>query len=548
MKKLFVTFAITLCCISNFSIAKVNELVLHNINIIDVKTLALKPNMTIVISDAKISSIEKGDYKSTAENAIYIDMTGKYAIPGLIDAHVHHATNPDTWDKFSTTKARLQHLLRGGVTSVRDMGGDGRTLANLKRLAEIDQIQSPDIYFSVIIGGQTFFDDPRTIASAKGRQSGNTVWMRSVDNESNFDAIVLQAKGLGATGIKVYADLPADVLPPLYTSAKEHGLKVWAHTLISPATPLESVQAGVEVMSHIPDLAGQVIANFRDWRIGKKQLSDDLFERSMDAGSYDELFDAIKKNDVILDATMSVFERSKSANDVRKKNYQQAKFLLRLAAQEGLKIGAGTDAFADLENDALPPLFKELSLLVNEGGLTPLQAIQSATLINAQALGIEQTHGYLAAGKRANLVILDEDPSADIENTKKIRHVIKNGQFVFRGDMPGLPFVNAKQVDGTLWMSGQIGNLPTTMTLAGDTIESQMHQTLKNIGSVLKDYDLDYNDVVKCTLMLADIDEWAKANVVYKQYFTDNLPTRSAFGANGLALNAKVEVECIAQL
>jgi reactive intermediate/imine deaminase len=126
--------------------------------------------------------------------------------------------------------------------------------------------------------------------------------------------------------------------------------------------------------------------------------------------------------------------------------------------------------------------------------------------------------------------------------------VIKNGKFIHRPDMPGLPFVSAREAGGLLWMSGQIGNLPTTMTLAGDSIEAQMQQTLSNIGDVLRDHDLDYKDVVKCTLMLDDISEWAAANEVYKQFFNDHLPTRSAFGSSGLALDAKVEIECIAQL
>ena len=524
------------------------EIVLNNINIIDVETLKLKPNASIVITDNTIASIESGDYTSPNSAAVHIDMTDKYAIPGLIDAHVHYATDPETFDNFVSTKARLQHLLRGGVTTVRDMGGDGRTLANLKRLAEIDQIQSPDIHFSAIIGGQTFFDDPRTVSSAKGQQSGNTAWMRSVDINSDFDAVILQAKGLGATGIKVYADLSKEVLTPLYASAKKHGLKAWAHALVSPATPLESVQAGVEVMSHVPDLAGQVIANFRDWRIGEIQVSDDLFETSMSAKSYDALFSAIKQNNVIIDATLSVFNASKNLSDSRSKSYEQAKFLLRLAVQQGVKIGAGTDQVADLDNDPLPPIFGELRLLVEEGGLSPLQAIQSATLINAQAIGIEDTHGHISAGKRANLVIISDNPSSDIENTRSVEHVIKNGEFVYRGDMPGLPFVSARKANGLLWMSGQLGNLPTTMTLAGNTIESQMHQTLKNIGAVLKEHNLDYNDVVKCTLMLADINEWASANAVYQEYFTNKLPTRSAFATSGLALNAKVEMECHAQL
>jgi len=260
------------------------------------------------------------------------------------------------------------------------------------------------------------------------------------------------------------------------------------------------------------------------------------------------LFSAMNQNDVILDATLAIFEGRKDDSPLTAKVYEQAKFLMRQAVVNNVKIGVGTDGFADLENDALPPLFNELAVLVKEGGLTPLQAIQSATIINAQAIGIEQTHGSVQTGKVANLVFLDEDPSMDIENVKSIAHVMKNGQFIYRGNMPILPFVSAREVDGMLWMSGQIGNLPTTMTLAGDTIEAQMEQTLSNIGDVLLEYNLDFNDVVKCTLMLDDISEWSKANEVYKRYFNDQLPTRSAFGASGLALNAKVEVECIAKL
>ena len=127
-----------------------------------------------------------------------------------------------------------------------------------------------------------------------------------------------------------------------------------------------------------------------------------------------------------------------------------------------------------------------------------------------------------------------------------IAHVLKNGQFIYRGDNPALPFISAKKAAGVLWMSGQLGNLPGTMKLAGNDIETQMHQTMKNIGFVLQDHNLDYSDITKCTLMLANIDDWAKASEVYKSYFPFELPTRSAFAASGLALNAKVEVECLA--
>ena len=74
-----------------------------------------------------------------------------------------------------------------------------------------------------------------------------------------------------------------------------------------------------------------------------------------------------------------------------------------------------------------------------------------------------------------------------------------------------------------------------------------MTQAMRNIGFVLQDHNLDFNDIVKCTLMLADIKDWPLANQAYTPFFT-KLPARSAFAASGLALGAKVEVECIAAL
>ena len=112
----------------------------------------------------------------------------------------------------------------------------------------------------------------------------------------------------------------------------------------------------------------------------------------------------------------------------------------------------------------------------------------------------------------------------------------------------GLPFSSAVQAGETLYLSGALGNLPGTMTLAPGGIAAQARQTMENIGNVLRYCGLDYADIVKCTVMLADMSEWGEFNKVYVSYFApDRLPARSAFGANGLALGAKVEVECIAR-
>jgi reactive intermediate/imine deaminase len=112
----------------------------------------------------------------------------------------------------------------------------------------------------------------------------------------------------------------------------------------------------------------------------------------------------------------------------------------------------------------------------------------------------------------------------------------------------GLPFSSAVRVGDMLYLSGALGNLPGTLELAEGGIECEARQTMENIGAVLRFCGLDFEDVVKCTVMLADMSEWAEFNKVYVTYFApDRLPARSAFGCSGLALGGRLEVECLAR-
>jgi 2-iminobutanoate/2-iminopropanoate deaminase len=110
----------------------------------------------------------------------------------------------------------------------------------------------------------------------------------------------------------------------------------------------------------------------------------------------------------------------------------------------------------------------------------------------------------------------------------------------------GLPFSEMVKVGKTLYLSGQIGVIPGSLILVSGGIKEESKQTMDNIKSVLKNYGYTMNNIVKCTVMLADMSEWATFNEIYKSYFTAHYPARSAFGTNGLALKARVEVECIA--
>ena len=108
-----------------------------------------------------------------------------------------------------------------------------------------------------------------------------------------------------------------------------------------------------------------------------------------------------------------------------------------------------------------------------------------------------------------------------------------------------LPFSQAVRVGDVVYLSGVLGYIPGTLKLVPGGIEAETRQTMENIGTVLRANGLTFDDVFKCTVMLADMGKWGDFNKVYVTYFKpDRLPARSAFGASALALGAQVEVEC----
>ena len=112
-----------------------------------------------------------------------------------------------------------------------------------------------------------------------------------------------------------------------------------------------------------------------------------------------------------------------------------------------------------------------------------------------------------------------------------------------------LPFSQAVRIGNVVYLSGQLGNQPGTLTLVPGGLEAEARQTMENIGATLKENGLSFRDVFKVTVMLTDMSRWSDFNKIYVTYFEpDRLPARSAFGVNGLALGAQVELECCAYL
>jgi len=114
------------------------------------------------------------------------------------------------------------------------------------------------------------------------------------------------------------------------------------------------------------------------------------------------------------------------------------------------------------------------------------------------------------------------------------------------GASMGLPFSSAVRVGNMLYLSGQIGNLPGTRRLADTGVAGQTRQALENIKAVLAHAASSLDRVVKCTVFLVDIRDYAAMNAVYATYFPERPPARSTVAGSGLALDARVEIECLA--
>lgn len=111
----------------------------------------------------------------------------------------------------------------------------------------------------------------------------------------------------------------------------------------------------------------------------------------------------------------------------------------------------------------------------------------------------------------------------------------------------GIPLSTAVEADGWIFLSGALGIVPGTRQLAPGGVEPETRQIMENIKSNLAGVGASMDQIVKCTVMIDNIADWPAFNEVYKTYFDGNYPARSAFGADGLALGAAIEVECIAR-
>lgn len=391
---------------------------LTGVTIIDAQRGQPATKQTVLISKGIITAIFPDGSKPLPDSIAVIRLNGKFLLPGLIDTHVHLATDPSGTDNRVATLAVLDRMLHSGITTVRDMAGDARVLAGLSRDAFVGEIPSPDIYFSALMAGPAFFKDPRTIASAKGGVAGQMPYMKAVTDTTDLVLAVAEAKGTGASGIKLYADLAPALVSRIVKEANRQGLLVWGHAWLNPARPKDLIVAGVSSLSHAPLLLYQTMDSIpTSWK--KSGLPDKFWRDSLPDET--TVFSLMKKYNTLLDATMSAYHQWASQDPAMRYDYEITKRLTAAAYMAGVRISAGTD------DDQQNFVQSEMELLVHDAGFSPKDAITAATKHGAEALGIGSICGTIESGKKANLLLLDKNPLERIENIRSVVMVIKAG-------------------------------------------------------------------------------------------------------------------------
>ena len=436
----------------------------EGVSVLDGTGAPLMPDMSIVVRDGRIQAVTPTDELSLEDwpEAETEDVRGLFVIPGLIESHTHLATRADR----AAAEFELNRFIYGGVTTVRDMAGDVRALAELQRAALVGEIPAPDIHYAALVAGESFFVDPRTRSSSMGEVPGRVPWLQIVDDETDLVETVALARGTWATGLKTYASIDGPLLVRVAAEARHQGIPVWSHTHVGPALPMDVAGAGVTSMSHVCSLASAAIPDdvMAEALAGRRSGMVDV---DLDDPRIDAVLEEMRRQGTVLDATLKVgfFREERMAAlardslgpppaprpdaargrpegpppDPRRRGVraqcspEQGVELTRRAWRAGVPIAAGTDA-PPAPGSEWPALYDELAYFSERVGMPMVDVIRSATSHGALALGLAEEIGTVEEGKYANLVFLEDDPTAGVENLKSVLFTLKRGHRFDRKD------------------------------------------------------------------------------------------------------------------
>lgn len=409
--------------------------VLNHITVITPGVSPPAGDMAIVIAGDRIATVDRADRVAIPAGAQVIDGRGKFVIPGLADMHNHLGTGGPT-PVLADLKPNLQRLLAWGVTSVFSMSVDSASFAELKRTSSADQAPYPRFYgvgpgFATLGGFR-----PNTPAEAR------QVVRRQ--KSENVDAIKIAYDDMSWATKQSIPVLKQEVMAAIIEESHAHGLKAYVHAPILKYAK-EALQAGADGLVH-GIISEPVDAEFLQLMRKNRAVyisTLTLFEACADIRAWPRRlmeFDprgAMKPLWTVWadPASSRQFEAFYSNTGYVRQRIQTVRDNLKQVAQAGVPIVVGTDTgFPGVVLGASSLM--EIKLHV-DAGLSPLEAIQAATINAARMVGREKDLGEIEAGRLADLVVLDADPLADISNLGRIGRVVKGGSLYVFDSPPG---------------------------------------------------------------------------------------------------------------
>ena len=411
------------------SVRQTTTLVIRGASVFDSIKGTMLPNRTVVMKNGRIVAVAASGTKlQDLSGAKVIDGRGKYVLPGLIDAHVHVVHHSCT--THVTGDEILPMFLAAGVTSVRSAGD----AIFAQKMVQNYSTTHPDICPAVFMCSQLIDGNP-----AYHPEVAEMV----ITDPAQVPAFVDNMVAWGVTTLKMYVNIKGDVFRKVIEEGHRHGLTVTAHLGIVPAQ--YAIANGIDCLEHI-------------WAVSHYAFDDESKKtRDTDNPTTKALIKSMAEQNVRIAPTLVEFEalylrdQPQTQNNPALKNMparaiafwntvkagdtsplpeRQAEFnmykeLVGMLYRAGVTILAGTDTY---EPFVVPgdSLHRELELLV-ESGMPASAALQAATINTAGVLHQTKELGSVDVGKRADLVLLDADPLANISNVRRINCVIHGG-------------------------------------------------------------------------------------------------------------------------
>jgi imidazolonepropionase-like amidohydrolase len=447
MRRLFAAGLALASCFAAWE-ASAAALAINHVTVVDATGAPPRADMTVIVKDGRIIELGKSDAVHAPADAKAVDGSGKYLIPGLWDMHVHEVFGD--WLPRNE-KVVLPLFVANGITGVRDMGGDLEVLKVWRAEIAAARLLGPRM---IIAGPMLDGPVPRFPSSAP------------VANAADGRKVVDNLKAQGVDFIKIQSLIPRDGYFAAADEAKKLGIVFVGHVpdavraseasnagqksiehftgIFEGCSTIEDQQIkgpkglGLNVKTHDPARAKALIALMAknqtwqvptlvwergQWLVDDIDLSQDPLTKYAPRSWKDRtwpMFVSDIKKDMDTDPL-----------PVRKKFVQMELDMTLAMFRAGVPFMAGTDTAAGVHIFPGFSLHQEL-VLFQQAGLTPMQALQTATLNPAKFMGRTADLGTVEKGKLADLVLLDANPLEDIANTQKIRGVVLAGRYFDR--------------------------------------------------------------------------------------------------------------------